>query len=192
MPTPAEYQKMIEGGCPYCGEALVIRNGRYGEFIACQEYCGYTNSIPGRSTPRITNKNTCKKCAGTGLIPFVKDGKVVPNAYLHCSCHPFYSDNPEPERYWEVKPDDYDYPLSGIFRGASFELCGVADPGYVPPEPEKPEPQVQVIEHRHSDMSKKDFASLRNLEGQVKYLQGKVMEREKRKPGKPSGYKGIK
>ena len=51
---------------------------------------------------------------------------------------------------------------------------------------------TQVIEHRHSDMSKQDFARLNNLEGQVKYLQGKLTERQTKKSVKPSGYKGIK
>ena len=51
---------------------------------------------------------------------------------------------------------------------------------------------TQVIEHRHSDMSKQDFARLNNLEGQVKYLQGKIAEKQERKQVKSAGYKGIK
>jgi len=62
----------------------------------------------------------------------------------------------------------------------------------VEPEAEAPEPKPQIIEHRHSDMSKQDFALLRDLEGRVKYLQGKLTERQPRKQPKPSGYKGIK
>jgi len=50
---------------------------------------------------------------------------------------------------------------------------------------------TQIIEHRHSDMSQKDYARLQNLEGQVKYLQGKLTEKQERKP-RPPGYKGIK
>ena len=58
--------------------------------------------------------------------------------------------------------------------------------------PPEPEAQQQIIIHRHSDMSKQEFALLHNLEGQVKYLQGKVTERQERKQVKPSGYQGIK
>jgi len=48
-------------------------------------------------------------------------------------------------------------------------------------EPESPEPKVTEVIHRHSDMSKQDFALLRDMEGRVKYLQNKDMEREKKK-----------
>jgi restriction system protein len=35
------------GSCPYCGRALVYREGKYGSFIGCSGYpkCKYTNSI---------------------------------------------------------------------------------------------------------------------------------------------------
>ena len=51
----------------------------------------------------------------------------------------------------------------------------------LPPEPEAPPPQVTEVIHRHSDMGKQEFALLRDLEGRVKYLQGKLTEREKKK-----------
>jgi len=40
------------------------------------------------------------------------------------------------------------------------------------------EQKPQLVEHivRHSDISRQDYASLRNLEGQVKYLQTKFDE----------------
>lgn len=30
----------------------------------------------------------CSICGGSGLVPFVKNGKVISNAYLNCTCKP--------------------------------------------------------------------------------------------------------
>ena len=136
---------------------------------------------------------TCKKCQGTGLLPFSKNGRVITDAYLYCTCHPVYGDNPPAKLSHDITPDMFDYPMSDTYRATSYRFCGVPDPGYVPPEPIQLEPVTRVIEHRHSDMSKDDFKLLRNLEGQVKYLQQKLMERQQIRPKqvRPTGYKGL-
>ena len=113
----------------------------------------------------------CSKCGGTGLIPF----KNRRDAWVDCDCKEAY----EGERYHQITPDMFDFPMSDTFRAHSYQYCNQPDPGYIPPEPEAPPPQI--IEHRHSDMSKKDFARLNSLERQVKYLQGKLTEKEKKK-----------
>jgi hypothetical protein len=62
----------------------------------------------------------CPKCGGKGLIPFVKNGKVIPHAYVYCECH-----EDEPERYHPVKPEDYDFPMSktmSLSIQSSFKL----------------------------------------------------------------------
>ena len=41
-------------------------------------------------------------------------------------------------------------------------------------KPPAPQPLVQVIEHRHSDMSQQDFALLRETVAELKYLRKKV------------------
>lgn len=135
----------------------------------------------------------CPKCDGSGLIPFTKNRKVIPNTFLHCDCHPVYGDNPKPDRYHHLTPDMFDYPMSDTFRGYSYQYCGVTDPGYIPPELPQPEPQVREVIHRHSDMSQKDYEVLQQLRGQVRYLQSKVEEGNKRyKPvNKATGYKGL-
>ena len=117
---------------------------------------------------------TCPKCKD-GLIPFVKNGKVVPHAWLDCEC------KQQVEHYQPLTPDMFDFPMSDTFRGFSYEYCNQPDPGYIPPEQEAS--ATQVIEHRHYNIPE---------QGYVKYLQEKLAEREKRKPRKPSGYKGIK
>jgi len=115
-------------------------------------------------------------------LPFKKNGKIIPHAFVDCECKLVI-----PERFDNVRPDvsDFDFPMSDTFRGFSFGYCNQPDLGYVPLDPEA---KPQEIFHYHVDLSKK---ILQNLEGQVKYLQGKVMEKQVKRP-KPSGYKGIK
>lgn len=196
MPTPKEYQELLAGGCPWCGETLVIRKGKNGEFIACAEWCGYTKSIPRRSEypPRTAIKRPChyNKCDGSGLIPFQnEEGEIIPYTFSHCGCHSQYGIVTR-EYYSAIQPEDYDFPMSSNFRVWTFENCGVPDPGYVLPKPEPIEPQPQEVIHRHSNISSKDFALLRNLEGQLKYLQHKLTEREKPKVQGKFGYRNIK
>jgi len=113
----------------------------------------------------------CPICHGRGFVPYVKDGKVIEGIRVDCFCR-------EGKEYYQpIAPIDFDFACSGSFRGYYHERYGGSDPAYVPPAPEAP--PVQVIEHRHSDMSKREFARLENLEGQLKYLQGKIEERGK-------------
>lgn len=140
MPTPKEYQEMLSVPCPWCGEALVLRTGKYGEFIACAEWCGYRKSIRGRSEypPPKSEPKLCphKMCDGSSLIPFKnKEGKVIPYTWLHCGCHPVYGNKPELEHWWDMILEDYDFPMSQTFRAWTYQDCGVQDPGYVPLEP---------------------------------------------------------
>jgi len=83
----------------------------------------------------------CSKCGGTGLIPF--HGRK--DAFIHCSCHTVYGDNPEPEIYHQASPTDIDYPCSDTFRAYSYQYCNQPDPGYIPQEQEAPAPRVEVI-----------------------------------------------
>ena len=126
---------------------------------------------------------TCSICHGSGLIPF-KDRR---DTWVDCSC----KETPG-EYYHQPEPSDFDFPVSDTFRAYSYQYCNRPDPGYIPPEPQAPPPQVTEVIHRHSNMSQNEYALLRNLEGQAKYLQGKLMERQARKQVKTSGYKGIK
>ena len=124
----------------------------------------------------------CNICNGGGLIPFIKNGKVISNAWLECSCK-----GVEPERFRDIRPEDFDYPMSATFRSHTYQHTNQPDPGYVAPEPQAL--PSKAIYHYHVDISKQ---ILRNLEGQVKYLQSKLAEKQVRKQTNPSGYKGIK
>ncbi len=68
--------------CPKCGSELVIRKGRYGEFIACSNYpkCKYTR--PLEKEERKVNVK-CDKCGADMVIKRGKRGE-----FLACSNYP--------------------------------------------------------------------------------------------------------
>jgi len=54
LPPRAEPREAVpDFGCPRCGGLLLTRNGRYGDFIGCENYpeCRYTETIPGYRRP---------------------------------------------------------------------------------------------------------------------------------------------
>jgi len=79
------------------------------------------------------------ECDGSGLIPFwSKSGRLVPHAFVYCKCHEFN----QPEHYHQVRPEDFDFPISYSYYRALCSYHGWADPGsYELPEPE-PESQI--------------------------------------------------
>jgi len=128
-----------------------------------------------------TSKRVCpyNKCDGSGLIPLVKNGKVVPYAWLYCDCHPVYGLNPEPEHYHPVRPEDYDFPMSETFRAWTYEHCGIPDPGYVPPRADIADLEdrignLEAISAEPGQVPRRYHDQLQQLRAQVLYLQNKV------------------
>jgi len=76
--------------CPECGEALVVKLGKRGKFIACSGYkdgCKYTRNIdqpdqPEKAEP-VLSEEKCGKC---GELMLIKDGRF--GKYLACSGYP--------------------------------------------------------------------------------------------------------
>lgn len=70
--------------CPKCGEELVKRSGRYGEFISCSAYpkCKYTRNIDEASEPEPTGEK-CEKCGGDMIVKSGRTGK-----FYACSNYP--------------------------------------------------------------------------------------------------------
>jgi len=68
--------------CPECGAPLVIRKGRFGEFIACSSYpkCKYTRAIEEKEQ-KVDVK--CDKCGADMVIKRGKRGE-----FLACSNYP--------------------------------------------------------------------------------------------------------
>ena len=72
--------------CPKCDAELLLRKGRYGEFIACSNFpkCKYTKNTDGTEPeqPEETNEK-CEKCGAPMVIKNSKRGK-----FLACSAYP--------------------------------------------------------------------------------------------------------
>ncbi|MDR1007669.1 MAG: type I DNA topoisomerase [Campylobacteraceae bacterium] len=86
--------------CPECGSELLLRKGRYGEFVACSNYpkCKYTKNI--NQTPKKVPLKLfvkCPECGGNIIERVSKRGK-----FFGCSNYPqckFISNNePTDER----------------------------------------------------------------------------------------------
>ncbi len=72
--------------CPKCGAELLLRKGRYGEFIACSNFpkCKYTKNTDGTEPeqPEETDEK-CEKCGSPMVIKNSRRGK-----FLACSAYP--------------------------------------------------------------------------------------------------------
>ncbi len=72
--------------CPKCESELLLRKGRYGEFIACSNFpkCKYTKNTDGTEIegPEETDEK-CEKCGSMMVIKNSKRGK-----FMACSAYP--------------------------------------------------------------------------------------------------------
>ncbi len=92
--------KPIGEPCPQCGSELVIRKGRFGEFIACSNYpkCKYTRPLE-EEEKKVDVK--CDKCGADMVIKRGKRGE-----FLACSNYPECKNTKplkEPEKLEDVK-----------------------------------------------------------------------------------------
>ncbi len=69
--------------CPKCGEELVKKNSRYGEFIACNNYpkCKYIKQTENANNE--ARQELCEKCGGEMVQKFSRNG-----AFLACNNYP--------------------------------------------------------------------------------------------------------
>ncbi|MGP1560683.1 MAG: type I DNA topoisomerase [Helicobacteraceae bacterium] len=76
--------KQTDELCPLCGAPLVIRNGRFGEFISCSGYpkCKYTKNIAQENEDLLADL-TCERCGKPMVIKNGKRGK-----FYACSGYP--------------------------------------------------------------------------------------------------------
>ena len=82
--------------CPECGNPLVIRRGKYGEFTACSNYpkCKYIKADE-KKTVEICN---CPKCDGKIIEKKSKRGKVFYGCNNYPKCKEAYWDKPTSEK----------------------------------------------------------------------------------------------
>ncbi len=76
--------------CPQCGSELLLRSGRYGQFIACSGFpkCKYTEQMEGEekassSESDEATEEMCEKCGSPMVIKNGRNGK-----FLACSGYP--------------------------------------------------------------------------------------------------------
>ena len=73
--------------CPKCGSELLLRSGRYGNFIACSAYpkCKYTEQVEDEKKEK-QEEHTEEKCEKCGSDMVVKNGRN--GQFLACSAYP--------------------------------------------------------------------------------------------------------
>ncbi|MDM5272413.1 type I DNA topoisomerase [Sulfurovum sp. zt1-1] len=72
--------------CPKCGAELLLRKGRYGEFVACSNFpkCKYTKNTDGTEPEQPEETDVkCDKCGAPMVIKDSRRGK-----FLACSAYP--------------------------------------------------------------------------------------------------------
>ena len=82
--------KPLGRACPKCGEELLLRSGRFGEFIACSGFpkCKYTEQVDGgkedKDKPNSESSNEiCDKCGKEMVVKTGRNGQ-----FLACSGYP--------------------------------------------------------------------------------------------------------
>jgi DNA topoisomerase-1 len=82
--------KPLGRNCPKCGEELLMRSGRYGNFIACSGFpkCKYTEQIDddGNVVEKPADEISEEKCEKCGSDMVIKNGRN--GKFLACSGYP--------------------------------------------------------------------------------------------------------
>ena len=75
---------ITEEKCPKCGKPMMIRSGRFGDFMACSGYpqCKYTKPLPGSKEAEATNE-VCEKCGKPMVFKSSRFG-----SFMACSGYP--------------------------------------------------------------------------------------------------------
>jgi len=73
----------LEEVCPQCGRQLVLKDGRYGRFVACSGYpdCDYKGSFQKKEAQALDEK--CPRCGNQLVIRYGKYG-----SFIACSNYP--------------------------------------------------------------------------------------------------------
>ena len=101
--------------CPYCNSNLILRDGQYGEFLACPRFpeCRYTRPLKEQEELYKPLSPYCGECNHTGLLPFIKNSEIIPNAFIDCECKLSQPECYDPAR---PQPSDIDFPISYDFH----------------------------------------------------------------------------
>ena len=80
--------------CPECGSPLVIRNGKFGEFVACSNYptCKYIKKE--KEQEEVVEVCDCPNCNGKIIIRKSRKGKLFYGCNNYPKCKTAYWDKP--------------------------------------------------------------------------------------------------
>ena len=80
--------------CPDCGSALVIRNGKFGEFVACSNYptCKYIKK--DKEAEEVVEICDCPNCEGKIIERKSRKGKLFYGCNRYPKCKTAYWDKP--------------------------------------------------------------------------------------------------
>jgi len=134
-------------------------------------------------------RQVCPVCDGTGLVPFIKDDRRVPNAWLHCACR-----MDEPEHCRPLESGDFDFPISWDWHRYYCREYGLPDPGPCePPEYTLGELHARLasIEEKLACLSEQERRrlGLKAIWEEVKQLRLGLRHTQKLIPRKPAGMK---
>ena len=90
QPVEPNHEAATDKVCPKCNKPMVVKRGKYGEFIACSGFpeCNHTESINGGTNGKSTGVNCPEKgCDGEVVEKRSKRGKVFYgcNRYPECT-----------------------------------------------------------------------------------------------------------
>ena len=85
-----KYPIELDEACPQCGRPLLIRNGRFGEFIACSGFpkCRYIRSKEEKEVP-VSTGIKCPNCEAGYIVERVsKRGRSKGQKFYACDQYP--------------------------------------------------------------------------------------------------------
>ena len=112
----------------------------------------------------------CNLCHDTGRMPM----KGYKHGFYNCPCKPS-----PPERFIELNPSDFDFPMSSTFRGASFDYCGNKDPT---PYTREVKTETVIIEQK---------TDLRPIYAQLAWFKTKLLEKVPKKIANKGLYDSV-
>ena len=93
------------------------------------------------------------------MLPFIKNGRVIPNTFIYCECH-----EDEPEYYHPLLPEDFDFPMSYDFRCYVAELNGETLPSI---EPTLSTRDPEIV-NKEPEWSRRQWAIVLSLQDEVR------------------------
>jgi len=166
--------------CPHCASHLILKEGRFGEFLACPEFprCQFTKPLPNGEMNIYYPSPYCDRCNHTGLLPFRKDDKVIPNAYLHCECKQELDD--QVQKSQTRKDNLIDFPCSAAW--VTYYASQRMTPDF-PPDYYYPSQKFNELDERIDKLQgASQQEDLNMLRGEVAYLRHRISELGKPKP----------